>query len=80
MECVDSTEDPLMRIVRMHQNNTKSATGQTDRQTDRQTDMHAGRQKSQDRTAERNKTDKGEHSRQEKIKVAGEKHAWKMST
>jgi hypothetical protein len=29
MEYVDSAEDPLIQIVRMHQNNTKSASGQT---------------------------------------------------
>jgi hypothetical protein len=64
---VNSTEDPLTQMVRMHQNNTNSAMVRTARSLKRE--LQRG-----------TKTNKGQHSREDKRKMAGEKDAWTIST
>jgi iron-sulfur cluster repair protein YtfE (RIC family) len=66
MEYVDSTEDPLIQIVRTHQNNTKSATVLT--ASSLGTELQKGTRH------------KGQHSREGKRKMVGENVAWTIST
>jgi hypothetical protein len=62
---VDSTEDAIIQTVRTHQHNIKSAL----------LDSYTP----QDRSTERNKTHKGEHSRENKRKMARDENTWKTS-
>jgi hypothetical protein len=52
-ECVDSTEDSLIQVVRTHQNNTKSAMVQTDRSL--RTELQKGTRHIKDSTAQKTK-------------------------
>jgi hypothetical protein len=53
MEYVDSTEDPLTQIVRMHQNNTKSSMVQTARNL--RTELQKGTRQMKNSIAEKTK-------------------------
>jgi hypothetical protein len=53
VEYLDSTEDPLIQIVRTHQNNTKSATVQTSRNL--RTEFQKGTRQIKDSIAEKTK-------------------------
>ena len=64
MEYVDRKEDPLIQVVRTHQHNSDSAVLQTP----------------EDRSTERNKKNEGQHSGENKRKMAREEDAWTIAT
>ena len=66
MEYVDRKEDPLTQIVRTHQHNTDSAVLQAARCLKTST--------------ERNKKNEGQHSGENKRKMAREEDAWTIAT
>jgi hypothetical protein len=57
MEYVDSIEDPLIRIVRMHQNNTNSAIVQT--ATSLKRELQKGTRQINDSVADKTKEGRG---------------------
>ena len=64
LEFVDRKEDPLIQVVRTHQHNSDSAVLQTP----------------EDRSTERNKKNEGQHSGENKRKMAREEDAWTTAT
>ena len=68
VEYVDRKEDPLVHIVRMHQHNINLAVLQT------------ARCLKTERSTERNKTNKGQHSRENKRKMAWKEDEWTSAT
>ena len=68
VEYVDRREDPPIQTVRMHQHNINSTVLQTDSQMP------------QDSSTERNMTNKGQHSRKNKRKMAREGDTWITAT
>ena len=66
VEYVYRKKDPLIQVVRTHQHNTDSAVLQTARYLDRST--------------ERNKKNEGQHSGENKRKMAQEEDAWTIAT
>ena len=67
VEYVDRKEDPLIQVVRTHQHNTDSAVLQTPRCL-------------KTRNTETNQKNKGQHSGENKRKVAWEQDAWTIAT
>ena len=65
---MDSKKDPLIQTVRTHQHNITQT-----KQWYRQLEPQEG-------IAVRNKTNEGEHSKEDKRKMTGEKEAWTIPT
>ena len=65
VEYVDRKEDPLIQVVRTHQHNTDSAVLQTARHL-----------KTEVQTEIRKMKNEGQHSGENKRKMAGEEDAW----